>query len=273
MKLAWSLLVFFAFASADEREVWEGAGDECWYLILEGTYGQCMQEDCCAHEFWLSGKCPSYGGDWRCCFSHNQCAQECGSCSDSVAKEYACKLMVMHETERIFLKPNHFNELGNDPYDGAAVLSNIRDTCLGRQAKRSAYCAEAPGGCACLRGSMVKALYEYANRFWNNYGERLEVCAWHFALFGEFPRRKLPFLPELVALCGQRFRCRLLHPLVSFICLLLSSMRERRMRCAFAFSWHCEELVAFVRQYPLEELCYPGGPCSGHETWVHAAFV
>ncbi|CAG0887671.1 unnamed protein product [Darwinula stevensoni] len=329
MKLSWAFVfAFSALTSADER-VWDGASDSCWFLTEGGTDGQCLAEDCCAGSDWVVGECPSYANDWRCCFSYNQCADECGinvflcdelhspsfiggpvflrhliikldmhltphmlsiggrggtkkegresrslallsprSCSDSVARDYACRLMVMYEAGRIFLKPNHFNELGNDPYDGASSLSNILDTCQGKQVKRSAYCAEAPGGCTCLRGSMVKALYEYATKFWNENGERLEDLA-----AGECTRRKLPFLPELVALRWQHVRRFLLHSLVSSICLLFSSMRERRMRSAFAFSWHCEELVEFVRQYPLEELCYPGGPCSGHDTWVHAAFV
>ena len=33
----------------------------------------------------------------------------------------------------LWLKPEHFNSAGNNPYDGAASLSNIRDTCYGNQ--------------------------------------------------------------------------------------------------------------------------------------------
>ena len=60
-----------------------------------------------------------------------------GSCSDSVAKENACKLLDMYEAGTVSLKPDHFSPSGNNPYDGASVLSNIRDTCLGKQGKRS----------------------------------------------------------------------------------------------------------------------------------------
>jgi len=57
------------------------------------------------------------------------------------------------------LKEEHFSAAGNSPYDGASAMSNIRDTCYGRQAKRSSYCDSdgcAPGGCICLQvGSPV----------------------------------------------------------------------------------------------------------------------
>ena len=36
-------------------------------------------------------------------------------------------------SDQIELKPEHFNSAGNNPYDGAASLSNIRDTCYGNQ--------------------------------------------------------------------------------------------------------------------------------------------
>ena len=38
-------------------------------------------------------------------------------------------------SDKIELKPEHFNSAGNNPYDGAASLSNIRDTCYGNQVK------------------------------------------------------------------------------------------------------------------------------------------
>ena len=37
----------------------------------------------------------------------------------------------------LWLKPEHFNSAGNNPYDGAASLSNIRDTCYGNQVIRN----------------------------------------------------------------------------------------------------------------------------------------
>ena len=36
-------------------------------------------------------------------------------------------------SDQIELKPEHFNSAGNNPYDGAASLSNIRDTCYGNK--------------------------------------------------------------------------------------------------------------------------------------------
>jgi hypothetical protein len=37
------------------------------------------------------------------------------------------------------------------------------------------YCPEAPGGCVCLKGSMVKALWTYANEFYATHGLPIEV--------------------------------------------------------------------------------------------------
>ena len=48
----------------------------------------------------------------------------------------ACKIQALQTEGKIVLKPNHFNNLGNNPYDGAAALDNIKDTCAGKMAKR-----------------------------------------------------------------------------------------------------------------------------------------
>lgn len=34
---------------------------------------------------------------------------------------------------------------------------------------------------------------------------------------------------------------------------------------------HCSSLTTWCRNQNPVELCYPGGPCSGHDTWVHCA--
>ena len=43
----------------------------------------------------------------------------------------------------LWLKPEHFNSAGNNPYDGAASLSNIRDTCYGNQVGNFLNCKTA----------------------------------------------------------------------------------------------------------------------------------
>lgn len=58
------------------------------------------------------------------------------ACPD--AQAVACEVLGMHERGQIHLKGEHFDPLGNSPYDGASSLSNIRDTCYGKHAKRSA---------------------------------------------------------------------------------------------------------------------------------------
>lgn len=100
-----------------------------------------------------------------------------GTCNDPEAKDYACRLLAMHERGEIRLKHNHFSADGNDPYDGASALSNVRDTCYGRQAKRSNYCAAAPGGCVCLKGAMLRTMHTYATNFRSQYGQAIDVNA------------------------------------------------------------------------------------------------
>ena len=107
----------------------------------------------------------------------------------------------------LWLKPEHFNSAGNNPYDGAASLSNIRDTCYGNQvirnqrkssktddicwtltmqmwlanfeefsfkAKRSSY-GVAPGGCVCLKEKMLEAMFEYAMLYHGQTGQAIQV--------------------------------------------------------------------------------------------------
>lgn len=59
-----------------------------------------------------------------------------GTCSATV-QSLACEILGMHEKGQIKLKGEHFDDRGNNPYDGASSLSNIRDTCYGKQVKRS----------------------------------------------------------------------------------------------------------------------------------------
>lgn len=81
----------------------------------------------------------------------------------------------MHENRQIALKGEHFDDRGNNPYDGASVLSNIRDTCYGKQAKRSNYCAEAPGGYVSLSAKMLTSLRDYAKQYYNSNGRAIQV--------------------------------------------------------------------------------------------------
>ncbi len=106
------------------------------------------------------------------------------------------QILSMYEEGRIWLKPDHFNSQGNNPYDGAASLSNIRDTCYGRMAKRyrwhnakesisllimssntRSHYGVAPGGCVCLHSSMLETMRDYAEQFYSSHGSPIEVNA------------------------------------------------------------------------------------------------
>ena len=62
------------------------------------------------------------------------CDQE-GACLAEV-QTLACEILDMYEKGQIWLKPEHFDDRGNNPYDGAASLLNIRDSCIGVMGKR-----------------------------------------------------------------------------------------------------------------------------------------
>ena len=73
---------------------------------------------------------------YKCCYSRNICATSCDYSCGSYVQELACDILEMYEARQIWLKPEHFNSQGNNPYDGASSLSNIRDSCYGRAVKR-----------------------------------------------------------------------------------------------------------------------------------------
>lgn len=184
-----------------------------------------------------SGYCPTQASNVRCCVVSSD------TCDDNVAKEYACKLLSMHNQNKVFLKPNHFNSKGNNPYDGAAVLDNIKDTCNGLAVKRSSYCCSSgcsPGEKVCLEGKMVRNLYKYADNFWNTHSQSIQVNS----------------------LAGS--------------CHSTTSKHYRGttydVGCTYPIN-HCKALENHCRSENPVELCYPGGPCSGHDTWVHCAFA
>jgi hypothetical protein len=58
------------------------------------------------------------------------------TCLDAEAKALACDIEALQKVGKIYLKPDHFNALGNDPYDGASALDNIKDACIGNTVKR-----------------------------------------------------------------------------------------------------------------------------------------
>ncbi|ODN00968.1 hypothetical protein Ocin01_05719 [Orchesella cincta] len=202
--------------------------------------GECVQDDCCDGDAYISNLCMNYQNNVRCCYSRNSCTTSCGTCNDAVAKDYACRILAMHEKRQIRLKGEHFDPRGNSPYDGASALSNIRDTCYGRQVKRSNYCSAAPGGCVCLKGAMVRGLHTYALSFWNTYGQPVDVNAlagschsstsWHYQ--------------------GNTFD--------------VSCTTPRN---------HCSALRDWCLNQNIVEACYPGSTCGGHDTWVHCAFA
>merc|ERR1712130_246831 len=136
------------------------------------------------------------------------------------------------------VEPEHFNSAGNNPYDGAASLSNIRDTCYGNQAKRSSY-GVAPGGCVCLKESMLEVMFEYAMLYHGQTGKAIQVNA----------------------IAGSEHSANSWH----------YQGNTMDVACTTPTN-HCNQLVDFCRDHGAIELCYPGSSCGGHETWVHCAF-
>ncbi|OXA43136.1 uncharacterized protein LOC110858989 isoform X2 [Folsomia candida] len=218
-----------------------GGIQSCYNTPSNGQpYGECLQDDCCEGGVAISNLCPNYANNIRCCFSRNRCTTGCGACYDVEAKDYACRILAMHERGEIRLKSDHFSADGNNPYDGASALSNVRDTCYGRQVKRSNYCAAAPGGCVCLKGSMLRAMHTYAVNFRAQYGQSIDINA----------------------IAGSCHSSTSWHYQGNTWDISCSTPRN-----------HCTALRDFCLAQNIVEACYPGSSCGGHETWVHCAFA
>lgn len=197
-----------------------------------GSGGTCTCN--CKSGVTASGKCPTQPADIKCCIPQTPCG---GGCSTE-AINAACEIWKLQTSGKIWLKPDHFNPLGNDPYDGASARDNIKDTCEGKQVRRSSY-EYAPGGCVCLKKQMLQAMYYYAIDFYERYGQPMEVNSiagsshspnsWHYQ--------------------GNTMDVSCVTPLT-----------------------HCNDLVNFCRNRGALELCYPGSSCGGHETWVHCSW-
>ncbi len=155
--------------------------EPCFDTTLDGTQGWCEHTDCCEYDYYVSDACPHYPEQVKCCYSRNACSVTEGcavedACLDEV-QSLACEILDMYEQNQIWLKPEHFDDRGNEPeYDGASSLSNIRDSCLGLYAKRSAY-ENAPGGCTCLHTEMLRTMRDYAEQFYSFYQLPIEINA------------------------------------------------------------------------------------------------
>ena len=179
---------------------------------------------------------------WKCCYSRSLPSVQDGCNWDACSarqRQAACSIIELYETNRIYLKPNHFNSLGNNPYDGASSLSEIRDMCYGKEAHRSAY-GVAPGGCVCLQANMMESLYDYAVSFYSTYGLQIEVNA----------------------LAGSEHSANSYH----------YTGNTWDVSCSTPIN-HCNALRDYCLSLPHVEACYPGSSCGGHDTWVHCALT
>ena len=214
-------------------------GDQPCYKQVQN--GRCLAENCCPRGKSTSRLCPDYPVNYKCCSEPSTCSSHCGTCSDSMAKDYACRIMALYEKKQIKLKPDHVDARGNKPYDGASVLSNVRDTCYGLKAKRSNYCSASLGGCVCLSGTMLKNLYDYAQAFRAKYnGQVIQVNS-------------------LAGSCHSSKNSH--HYRGTAFDIACKTPRN-----------HCTEIETFCRTRKAIELCYPGSSCGGHDTWVHCVF-
>lgn len=252
MKLLVALSVLLAVVSAKPGQShisegpvpWAGfpGGDQpCYTTPSNGKDGGiCLQTDCCEGSLYISNLCPAYQANVRCCYSSNKCNTGTGTSTGTV-QSTACEILSMHEKKQIALKGEHFNSLGNNPYDGASALSNIRDTCYGKQAKRSSYCCTegcSPGGYVGLTSKMLISLRDYAKQYYASTGLAIQVSA-------------------LAGSCHSTTSKHYQGTTWDIACTTPTN--------------HCSSLTTWCRNQNPVELCYPGGPCSGHDTWVHCA--
>ena len=50
----------------------------CYDEERDGFVGRCEAENCCEGRFVISGLCPDYPNNFKCCFRRNLCAASCG---------------------------------------------------------------------------------------------------------------------------------------------------------------------------------------------------
>ena len=86
-----------------------------------------------------------------------------GSCGSATAKQYACDLLNWHNAGKIHLWTLHPSRQPDNAY----AYNNIRDTCQGKAASRSAYkcslCGSpAPGGTICLSETLLRYIHTLA---------------------------------------------------------------------------------------------------------------
>ncbi|TRY71949.1 hypothetical protein TCAL_03932 [Tigriopus californicus] len=234
-----TLFLLASLAACQLQPPFLGASQPCYETEQDGVQGWCEHKGCCAGGNFVSGLCPNYPDQVGCCYSSNECGAECTeTCTDDGHQDLACELLAKYEAGQLFLKPDHFSPNGNDPYDGASPLSEIRDTCYGRQAKRSAY-GTAPGGCVCLQKALLQTMLDYSTQYFDTTGLALQINSmagsshsssnsWHYE--------------------GNTMDVACSTPL-----------------------YHCDEVLDFCRSRDAIELCFPGSSCGSHETWVHCA--
>eukprot|EP00057_Strongylocentrotus_purpuratus_P027615 XP_011682089.1 PREDICTED: uncharacterized protein LOC100888592 [Strongylocentrotus purpuratus] len=89
----------------------------------------------------------------------------------------ACQIL---GNNNIYLLDNNRYLNSRGANDGADAASNIRDTCAGRQAKRSSYrCSSgfAPGGTVSLKASVLSYILDVAENGEYNRGAKLQINA------------------------------------------------------------------------------------------------
>ena len=57
-----------------------GGDQPCYDEQRDGFTGRCKAENCCEGRYVISGLCPDYPNNFKCCFRRNICASGCGKC-------------------------------------------------------------------------------------------------------------------------------------------------------------------------------------------------
>ncbi|XP_063417067.1 uncharacterized protein LOC134699395 [Mytilus trossulus] len=123
---------------------------------------------------WVAGNYLNTATSGHCTTTHSSGT----TCSDAVAKDYACKILALHNAGKIHL----WNKHPSGEHDNAYAFNNINDACHGQAASRSHYtCGEcrnpgAPGGHVCLDRKLLQYIHDIGSSGYIHVNEIAGAC-------------------------------------------------------------------------------------------------
>ncbi|KAK3102387.1 hypothetical protein FSP39_011009 [Pinctada imbricata] len=142
-------------------------------LTTDGYTWYQLQHVSGSENLWVAGNFINTATSSHC----SSTSSGSGGCT-ATAKDYACRILAMHNSGKIHLWERHPSGV----HDNAYSYNNIKDTCDGHKATVSHYtCAEcrspgAPGGQVCLNEQLLKYIYDVGVKGYAHINEVAGAC-------------------------------------------------------------------------------------------------